>query len=192
MGPGNGSTPLGGTLGLNRNERLERRVKARGDAQVVQLTARQMGANISLFGNLGQNNARWLVTLSPELPLVLRVTTGVGDSTLDLAGLKVTDLSFEGGVGRATVRLSATRIVSADIKSGVGQLNVTIPSGMKARTRISSGLGTVKVVGDFLRDGDTSTSTGYSESKSRVDVRIEGGVGAVNVEQVGQWGAGES
>lgn len=69
-------------------------------------------------------------------------------------------------------------------RSGVVELNVTIPSGMKARMRVSSGLGAVKVVGDFLCDGETSTSPGYAQSQSRVDLRIEGGAGAINVEQL--------
>lgn len=184
IGPGSSNALIEGTLGLNRGERLERRVTTRGGAQVVQLTAQRTGTNISPFGNLGQNNAHWLLGLSPEVPLVLRVTSGVGDSALDLTGLKVTDLTFEGGVGRATVRLPETGIVSADLQSGVGQLNVTIPSGMKARVRVGSGLGPVKVLGDFLRDGETSTSPGYAQSSNRIDLRIEGGVGAINVEKL--------
>ncbi|WP_161884227.1 cell wall-active antibiotics response protein [Deinococcus alpinitundrae] len=186
VGPGSGGTLIAGTLGLNRNERLERQMATRSDTQVVQLTVRQTGANILLFGTLAQDTARWLVTLSPVVPLVLKVTTGVGDSALNLADLKVTDLRFEGGVGRATVRLPKTGIVSADMKSGVGQLNVTVPSGMKARVRVSTGLGTVKMLGDFQSDGEIYTSSGYAGASNRIDLRIRGGGGAVTVEQLGR------
>ncbi|AZI44225.1 hypothetical protein EHF33_15110 [Deinococcus psychrotolerans] len=94
VGPGSGSTLIEGSLGLTRNERLERRTVERGDTQVVQLTARQIRPNNSLFGNLGQDDAHWLVTLSPDVPLVLKVNMGAGASTLDLANLKVTELRF--------------------------------------------------------------------------------------------------
>lgn len=183
VGLGSGGALIEGRLELNRNERLERRTLTRGDTQVVQLSTRQSGPSISLFGHLGQDSARWLVTLSPAVPLVLEVNAGVGESALDLTGLNVTDLRFGGGVGRATVRLPATGIVSAVIESGVGELKVTVPSGMKARVQVDPGLGAVKVVGDFLRDGDTSISRGYAQSPNRVDLRIQGGVGEVYVEQ---------
>lgn len=178
---GQPGTLIAGTLELNRGERLERSVTVSGDAQMVRLGVRRAGANVVFFGRLGQDTARWLLTLAPDVPLVLRVTGGVGDATLDLSSLKVTDFTFEGGVGRAAISLPGRGIVSATLRSGVGPLSVMVPAGTEARVQVTPGVGAVTVLGDFRRSGDTYTSPGYAEGRSRIDLRVQGGVGSVTV-----------
>ena len=83
------------------------------------------------------------------MPLVLKVETGVGESTLNLEGIKVTDLSLKVGLGQAPIHLPTTGIVTARIDGCVGQPMVTIPSEMESRIKVRSGIGTVRVLGDF-------------------------------------------
>lgn len=68
----------------------------------------------------------------------------------------------------------------------MGQVGVTLPRGVQARVRVTGGLGAVRVLGDFQRHGDTYTSSGYAGTSDRVDLRIEGGVGQITVEQAGR------
>jgi len=72
--------------------------------------------------------------------MALQVSTGVGESVLDLSGLQVTDLDVNSGVGQTRVTLPAQGRVSAKVSGGVGQLIVTIPDGMAARVHASAGL----------------------------------------------------
>ena len=57
---------------------------------------------------------------------------------------------------------------------------------MQVRVRVDSGLGSVRVLGDFQRDGDIHTSSGYAGFSNRVDLKIEGGVGQITVQQAGR------
>ena len=184
IGPGNSGQLLDGTLDLNRNEKLERTLSTRGDTQVVRLAVRSR--NIINFGTLNQGDVRWLVKLSPKVPLTLKVETGVGESTLDLSGLKVTNLNLKGGVGKATVILPASAVVTANIESDVGEITVRLPRGMQARIQATSDIGSVRLPGDFQRTGDTSTSKGYTNSSNRVDLHVTSGVGQITVEQAGR------
>ena len=186
IGPTSSGKLIDGTLNLGRGDRLNRTFSTRGDTQVVSLAASRSGPGSSLQWNNSVVNSRWNIGLTPTVPLSLRVDTGVGESTLDLETLKVTDLSLNVGVGRATVHLPATGIVRASLDGGVGQLRVTLPRGMEARIKVDTGLGAVKVLGNFQRDGDTYTSSGYAGAGNRVDLQIEGGVGQITVEQVGR------
>ncbi|TSA79059.1 hypothetical protein FNU79_18380 [Deinococcus detaillensis] len=186
IGPTTSGKLIDGTLNLGRNDRLDRTFSTRGDTQVVSLAARNTGPNVILPWNNGLINSRWIIGLTPSVPLVLRVETGVGESTLNLEGLKVTDLSLRVGVGQATVHLPATGIVTAAINGGVGQLLVTLPRSMEARIKVDSGIGAVRVLGDFQRDGDTYTSSGYAGASNRTDLQIDGGIGQITVEQAGR------
>ena len=186
VGAGSSGNLIDGTLDLGRNDRLDREFTTRGDTQVVSLAARLTGPNVVLPWNNGVVNSRWNVGLTPKVPLSLKVDTGVGESTLDLERLKVTDLSLNVGVGKSTVHLPATGVVTASIDGGVGKIDITLPRGMQARVRVNSGIGPVRVLGDFQRDGDTYTSTGYAGASNRVDLKIEGGIGKITVQQAGR------
>jgi hypothetical protein len=98
-------------------------------------------AEIRLSTTLGRLD----IGLTPEVPLVLTVETGVGKSTLNLEDLRVTDLSLNVGVGQATVQLPATGMVKARIGGGVGQVAVTFPRRMGARVEVGSGTGRITV-----------------------------------------------
>lgn len=65
--------------------------------------------------NNGAVNSSWTIGLTPDIPLILKVETGVGGSVLDLERLKVTDLSLKVGVGSATIHLPAAGMVKASI-----------------------------------------------------------------------------
>ena len=186
IGPTTSGKLIDGTLNLGRGDRLDRAYSTRGDTQVVSLAARRTGPGVVLPWNNGVVNSRWNIGLTPNVPLTLRIETGVGESTLDLETLKVTDLSLKVGVGMATIHLPAAGRVTASINGGVGQLMVTLPRGMNARIKVDTGLGAVKVLGDFQRDGDTYTSSGYAGASNLVDLKIEGGVGSITVEQAGR------
>ena len=186
IGPTTSGNLIDGTLDLGREDRLNRAFSTRGDTQVVSLAASSTGPGVVLPWNNRVVNSRWTIGLTPKVPLVLKVETGVGESVLDLGGLKVTDLSFKVGVGRATIHLPAAGLVTASVQGGVGQVEVTLPRGMQARVRASSGLGAVRVLGDFQREGDTYISSGYAGASNRVDLQIVGGVGSVTVQQAGR------
>jgi hypothetical protein len=186
IGPTSSGKLIDGTLDLGRGDRLDRASSMRGDTQVVSLAASRIGPSVVLPWNNSADNSHWNIGLTPTVPLVLKVSTGVGESTLNLEGLKVTDLSLNVGVGRATIHLPASGIVKASINGGVGQLGITVPRGMEARIVVSSGIGAVRVLGDFKRDGDIYTSSGYAGASNHTDPQIEGGIGQITVKQAGR------
>ncbi len=186
VGPTSSGTLIDGTLDLNRGDRLDRSFTTRGDTQLVSLAVRRTGPGIVLPWTNTDNNSHWNLGLSPKVPLTLKVDTGVGESTLNLEGLQITNLTLNVGVGKSTTHLPASGIVTASIDGGVGKVDITIPRGMEARVRVNSGIGTVSVLGDFQHDGDTYTSSGYAAASNRVDLKIEGGIGKITVEQAGR------
>jgi hypothetical protein len=125
----------------------------------------------------------WDLALTGLVPLELHVKTGVGTVELDLAGMQLARLAVDTGVGAATLSLPARGRFEADVSSGVGAVTIRVPADLAMRIVAARGLGAVQLPDGLRRDGDTYTSPGYATATDRVDLRVTGGVGAINIER---------
>ncbi len=100
---------------------------------------------ISKFTN--RDDLRWDVRLSPNIPLDLDIEGGVGPSTLDLSGLRLSGVTVEGGVGETHLTLPATdSSYSVNVEGGVGGSRVMIAEGAALRLKIEGGIGGVTII----------------------------------------------
>lgn len=126
------------------------------------------------------NERMWDLNLSPSVPMQLTISTGVGESTIDLAGLQLTGLKVSSGIGETTVTLPARGRLSAKVSGGIGKLTVIVPQGMAARIDASAGLGALDIApGRFVRQGGDYVSADYATAEDRIDLDVSGGIGQV-------------
>lgn len=156
---------------------LKAELTGSGDDTRASLRSTQMG--IAWAPGLPVDH--WEVSLSPRLPLRLEVQGGVGESHLDLTGLRLSRLEAKLGVGEATLVLSEIGPYQANIDCGVGQLTVLVPDGVEARLHVNTGLGAVNVGPRFRRDGDVYVTEGYEANADALEIDIDGGVGQLTV-----------
>ncbi|HEX7000856.1 MAG TPA: DUF5668 domain-containing protein [Trueperaceae bacterium] len=135
-------------------------------------------------GPVNSRGGRWDLTLTGRVPLTLVVDTGIGEAELDLSDLDLVSLDLDTGVGASTVTLPATGQYDADIDTGVGAATIRLPEGLAARIVVSRGIGSISVPREFVRDEDVYESPGYDSAANRVDLRVDSGLGAVNIERV--------
>ncbi len=122
----------------------------------------------NLFGWIGVNRKlRWAINLHPDVPTALQLQGGVGQATVDLSGLQLTDLSLQGGVGEMRITLPAPdERYQARIKGGVGEIAVRIADDADLELNISSGVGEITV--------DLPT-------EAAVQIKARTGLGKINV-----------
>jgi hypothetical protein len=113
----------------------------------------------------------------------LALEVGASENRLDLAALRVTDLSIKTGASSTTLTLPAqaghTRV---QIESGAASIRAEIPPGVAARIRGTMGVGTLNVdTTRFPRRGGEYVSDDFETAANRVDLTVEGGVGSVDV-----------
>jgi hypothetical protein len=126
-------------------------------------------------------NHLWDLALTTGIPLDLTIETGVGRSTLDLRDVQLSNLVVNTGVGETNLTL-ATGSYKADVSTGVGATTIRIPTGVAAKVELERGLGAVNVRGDFDKDEDVYTSPNYATAENRIDLRVQGGVGAITIQ----------
>lgn len=115
--------------------------------KVVRLREEEHHLHFDLFDFFEDQNLRWDVGLSPEIPLSIRIDCGVGESDLDLSQLIITKLDLDSGVGDKTITLPATGSkyeVKVDV--GVGQIELRLEDGIDVTIDIDGGVGDTIIV----------------------------------------------
>ncbi len=154
---------------------------------------------------------RWNIRLSPNVPLTLDINGGVGNNNFDLSGLNITSLDINGGVGETHIALPATdaaytasidngvgrtevivasgAALTLNIKGGVGEVMIDIPEGAPVRLEATQGLGGVDLSGaglNLIRQGDEDgewETENYADASEaeRIHITFNGGVGGLRV-----------
>ena len=146
---------------------------------VVRLDSEQRGLWLPLGS---RRQEAWDVTVRPAFPVEITVALGVGDAEMDLRGLSLTRLDVRGGVGTYDVTLSERGSYAVTVNGGIGDIRLTVPEGVAARVRVDQGLGAVEIDERFEREGRFYYTPGYDEAAERLDIDIDGGIGAITVE----------
>lgn len=125
----------------------------------------------------------WDVGLTGELPLDLRVDGGATHMVLDLGDLKVRTLELHTGASGTRVLLPrAAGATSVRAETGAAELVFEVPSGVAARIRSRMVLGSTQIdQGRFPPTAGGYESIDYTTAANRVDIDVQGGVGALRV-----------
>jgi len=129
------------------------------------------------------NSLDWDLRLTGNVPMTLELEMGASESHLDLADLRVTDLSVKTGASSTHLMLPAhageTRV---RVESGAAAVNVVVPTGVAARIRSGGALSNTRVDElRFPRQGDVYQSVNYDTAPNKVDVVIQAAVGSVDI-----------
>jgi len=142
--------------------------------------------NVDDFDFMGKSRNVWNMKLASGRPTDLDIELGAGESTVDLTDVDIRDLHVLTGAGETLIDLSGERAsnVQADVEAGVGQLTLKVPEDVGVRiTGTHDGVGDYNIDG-FTTDGDAYVNDAWDTSAVKMVIRLQRGVGEVNVEQV--------
>jgi hypothetical protein len=124
----------------------------------------------------------WDLRFNSEVPMEMKIEMGVGGGQLELGDLKLRKLDLSVGVGGANISLDGDweADLDATISGGVGGLKISLPRDVGVRVEADSGLGGVDAR-DFQKEGDVYTNDAYGRTDVTVDIRVEVGVGGVEL-----------
>jgi hypothetical protein len=123
-----------------------------------------------------QQELRWDIGLSPNIPIDLDVNGGLGESHLDLSSLKLSRVEANGGVGAIDLTLPRAGDYDAYLKIGVGSYKINVPSGANANLHVKGGVGecVVTVPSDAAVRVEARMGLGDIDVPSRM-TRVSGG-----------------
>ncbi len=164
---------------------------AEGDTGVVTLTQPPV-RNIPF--NVGPQ--KLALTLPKGIPISLQVESNLGQTTLDLSGLEITDLDVKAGSGQLAVTLPGQgKLGDVRIEGNLGQVTVSVPADVSldmASYTVKSGSGSLSVdlpakgvLGDVVIKGDLGSVSvnipGGAQGVSVKSLQVEAGSGSMEV-----------
>jgi hypothetical protein len=127
------------------------------------------------------NDYRWDIEINDDIPVSLKLDTGVGQVKMYLREMDLLDLDLNMGVGEVIIELPETGDYDVDIDGGIGELVVYIPDGVGVRIIVDTGIGTFNVPDGYEYEGNVYTNDLYATSENRVNMRINSGIGSVAI-----------
>jgi hypothetical protein len=160
--------------GLNHDERRD------GNALKVNLRMPAIGFP---FVWIPGDNLNWDIHFSPRVPLIFYLETGANRARIDLSDLLVNELHFKSGASATDLVLPQNAgNTDVRIESGAASVNIRIPNGVAAQIRSAGGLSSISVDrARFPKTGGVYRSADYETAQNKVDIRIQTGVGAVQI-----------
>ena len=148
----------------------------------------------------------WDLRFADDMPLELIITLGAGEGDLELDTLQLQSLDFAGGTGSVQMDLSGSTVrdlavkmgagnvdldlsgrwhqdLTAVIQGGIGSASLRLPNDVGVRVEVRKGLGELNAEG-LNKNGDVYTNAAYGQSEVTLDIRIEGGIGSINLRVV--------
>ncbi|HNR47425.1 MAG TPA: DUF5668 domain-containing protein [Anaerolineaceae bacterium] len=147
----------------------------------VKLSARDNFVAGPVF--LGGEGLHWDVRLNRQIPLYIKLSTGAGETRVDLTGLLVKEIKLETGASSTEITLPGRAgQTHVEVEAGAATVKLRVPEGVAARIKAETGLSSVTVdTARFPRQGDVYISPNYDMAANRVDIDIEGGVGSFDI-----------
>jgi hypothetical protein len=173
-----------GDLGYYENHGAPRvDVNESGNTAEVEIAERSGGWNFAPHWFNGGRSPGWVITLNERVPVNLEVDAGTGNMTLDLEDLQLSGLTVDSGTGNASITLPATaNNTTVELDGGTGNLELIVPEGLEARIEVDSGIGNTTVDHRFSSQGeDTYESSAYDTATNKVTIKIDHGVGNLNI-----------
>jgi hypothetical protein len=127
----------------------------------------------------------WDVQMNDKVLMTLDLETGAGESKIDLSAMKVQEVRLKTGASSTEMTLpSRAGKTSVKVSSGAASVVLRIPDGVAARIAVESGLAGIHVDQNrFPRSGSGNgyQSADYDRAENSVDIKVETGVGAVEI-----------
>lgn len=168
-----GDVLLSGSLTTNSRD-----VSLTGGTNSFKLEGRGMRGFVPFTNRGGQEE--WTVQLNTEPGYDLDIKLAVGDSTLDLTGLKISSLTVETAVGKTVLTLPENGSFTGKIKAAIGLTEIWVPKGAPVRILFERALTSTTQPPDYSVSGRTVSSPTYTGA-SGIDLTVSAAIGAINV-----------
>jgi hypothetical protein len=134
--------------------------------------------------HFGISRNDWNLYLRNDVPLELKIDMGAGQGHFRLRDLLLTRLTVDLGAGQVDVDLTGDRQkdLDANIEGGVGQATIRLPTKVGVVVHASGGIGSINAHG-FKHADDEYTNDAYGKTPATIHLKVEGGVGAINLIQ---------
>jgi hypothetical protein len=152
-----------------------------GETQQINLTMDASQANNWWTGNV---KSSWDIDLTRNLPLRLNVETGASSTEIDMFKAQLRAINIKTGASSLTLKLGdIENLTDVNIESGVSSIVIRVPSVSGVQLKLEGGLATKSIADLSKVSENTYESSGYSNSKNKINIVSKIGVSSFTIER---------
>jgi N-terminal domain of toast_rack, DUF2154 len=166
---------------------LDARFEISGDDPAVDYTVNNGQGRLRVgpskeSSGIGGGAGEWDLRLQDGVPMDLKVSTGAGETHLDLGTLDLERLEINQGVGELHVDLRGTprRSYEVNLHGAVGEAHIRLPRSVGIIATATTGVGELNVDG-LEKKGNTWINPGYENNPVVIRLTARGDVGEINI-----------
>ena len=165
-------------LNLLKNENLEPAVSHKADTAIIDLNT---GRND--FPGIARpaQNASWKIKVNPDPTLSIRSSLTMGETQLDLRGLKVKDVTCETATGKSEIYTAESTDAVYHISGATGSIVIRVPKGAAVTVSVNNTIGAISVPDGYDRNNNSYDSPAYKDGEPAIQISIDLPVGAVRI-----------
>ena len=126
----------------------------------------------------------WTVKLNRQVPLELTTRIVVGEQTVNLSGLQISESFHETIIGKTELYLPASGDYQIDCNMVMGEMVVYVLPGTPVEFDLDTGMTAISYPDDYVRSGDHIYSPQADAGKTGLLVRVDLPMGNFRVETV--------
>ena len=126
--------------------------------------------------------SRWDLKLTDSIPLGVEFESAVGEQTVDLRGLKVSELNGNLAVGQMHLTLPESGSLRGSLDCAVGRVVIVVPAGAAVRIKAETAVSTVSMPPGFTRNGQVISSPQAATASQVMEITVSLPVGIINIE----------
>ena len=125
----------------------------------------------------------WIIKLSQEPILDLRIYSAVSGADLDLSEIKVEKLRLETDVGKAKIKLGKlVPNVLAKIESDISEVTILVPKGSGLKIISDTDLSTTNFDLPLNKQEDMLFTDNFQTAENKIEVRLDGAISSLKIE----------
>jgi hypothetical protein len=169
---------ISGTVRVAGGEKVKQNYTISGDTGTYSLR----GTGGVTFRVPNGQEWSWELLLTQRIPLDIKTSLGAGQMSLDMTGMKVSNMEINLGVGQMIVTLPENGQFKGAISCAIGQIVIIVPRKLGLRIIEDGAIVSVNPPGDFLHSSGMYTSPNYDKAENRIDLKVDLALGEIQVQ----------
>lgn len=164
--------------GYISNLKVKNKVDYKNDNKIVDI---YFESPASISPNM--NKDKYDFELNKNLDWNIDLDIGVINGVLDFSDLKISNLDLDTGVGNVKVIFGTnSKYAKADIDAGISDIEIVLPENLGTRIIFDGGIKNTNLKNlNWTRNGKFYTSPNYNDSKHKIDIYVNMGIGKLNI-----------
>lgn len=173
-----GDDLIEGKISLAKEETLSQEYNVKNGIGNLELSSE---GTVVFFSRTVGNGFPWTLNINENVPLKISIDQGIGEQTLNLTGLNLTEFHINLGIGSVKITLPTEERFDSSVECAIGEVIIKVPENLLVKIKLDSGITAVDYPSNFVREGDWIYSPNAKSNQDSNTLELSNPIGSVRI-----------